>query len=776
MRIIRILKWTFGILFFFSIIGLLIGYIAYQHVSDNLPEVKVLRNIQYNQPLSIYSADELLIEQFGEKIRTPIDIANAPKHLLHAFVSAEDANFYSHYGVDFKGLARAAIQLALTGKKKQGGSTITMQVARNFLLTNEKTYIRKLKEIILSFQIEQAYTKDEILELYLNKIYLGQRAYGVASASTIYYERPLAQLTLAELCMIAGLPKAPSSYNPIANPQRALSRRNYVLKRMLNLSYITQKEYTAAKSAPITASVYKPQRDLHAPHIAEMVRNYIIDQYGKDTAYTAGLKVYTTLKSDLQNVATTALRTNLHHYDERHSYHTNKAQKLTLKSSINIGDTFPAKVTQINKKQLIAQLKDGSNLTFLWKDNTWRTQYNSKTQTTKNIHSFTDIIDLNDTIRVRRENKTWRLAQVPQAESAFVALNPKNGAILALSGGYSYFNNKYNRATQAKRQPGSGFKPIIYTTALEYGYTIASMVNDAPIIDMNDTEQESEWRPENSSHKFYGPTSLRIALRNSRNIISVRLARLIGIPKITQTALRFGFKEKQLPQKLSLALGSGYASPLQMARMYATFANNGFLITPFFIDRIESSTGQILFQANPITACTNCTNKAPQIISPEVSFLMNTLLQDVIQRGTATKAKSLKRTDIAGKTGTTNDQKDAWFNGFTPNIVATGWTGLDNSKSLGHGEYGAKTTLPMWIDFMRYALKNTPEQPLVQPKKITKHLIDTKTGLLATRRTSSATWEYFREKFAPVQYSSEVSGNINDTQVDTENSTSESLF
>lgn len=780
MLLIRIIKWVISLFLTFSILGIFIGYFIYQQLSSGLPDIKILRNIQYSQPLSIYSQDGLLIEKFGEKIRIPINISSTPKQLVNAFISAEDANFYSHYGVDFKALARAVIQLALTGKKKQGGSTITMQVARNFLLSNEKTYTRKLKEIILSFQIEQEYTKNEILELYLNKIYLGQRSYGVAAASRIYYDLPLSQLTLAELCMIAGLPKAPSSYNPISNPKRALIRRNYVLKRMLALDNISQQEYNTASLAPITAGSYITQRELYAPYVAEMVRNEIINRYDKNIAYTAGLKVYTTIQSDLQNTAVTALRTNLHRFDERHSYRVSKAQKKPLNSSINIGATFPAEVIQINQKQLTAQLKDGRNITLAWENSPWSTKIDPNTSKKQHIDSYLDIIDLHDTIRVRQNGQSWRLAQTPQAESAFVALNPNNGAILALSGGYAYFNNKYNRATQAKRQPGSGFKPIIYTSALEHGFTPASMINDAPIVNLNNSQQETEWRPENYSHKFYGPTSIRTALRKSRNLISIRLARSIGIPDITETALRFGFKQEQLPEKLSLALGSGYASPLQMARMYASFANGGYLIKPFFIERIESSTGEILFQATPLQACPYCKNNtAPQIISPQVNFLMNTLLRDVVQRGTATKAKSLQRSDLAGKTGTTNDQKDAWFNGFTNDIVAISWVGHDNSKSLGSWETGGKAALPLWIDFMRHALKDKAEQTLIQPEGISKVLIDTETGLLANGKSATSTWEYFRDEFIPDQYAplhALASETTDESSPNTEHTLPEPLF
>jgi penicillin-binding protein 1A len=779
MRLIKIIKWAGTILISCALISLLIGYFAYQQLITELPDINVLRNVQYTQPLNIYSQDGLLIEQFGEKIRTPTTIAETPKTLTNAFIAAEDGSFYSHYGVDFKGLSRAIVQLILTGKKKQGGSTITMQVARNFLLSNKKTYIRKIKEIILSFQIEQEFTKDEILELYLNKIYLGQRAYGIAAAAEIYYNRPLAELTLAELSMIAGLPKAPSSYNPISNPDRALLRRNYVLKRMLDLEYINQQDYDTASQAPITAGSYTTQRELYAPYIAEMVRNEIINLYGEETAYSAGLKVYTTINSNLQITAVNALRNNLHSYSERYSYQTNKAQKRALKASNKIGDTIPAIVLEINKKQLTAQTQEEETVTLYWKDSPWSTKYDPHSQKKQAISSFLDIIKLQDTIRLRKVDGKWRLAQIPQAESAFIALDPKNGAILALSGGYAYFNNKYNRATQAKRQPGSGFKPIIYTTALEHGYTAASMINDAPIVDTSDSKKESEWRPENYSHKFYGPTSIRTALRKSRNLISVRLLRSVGIPAATETALRFGFTEQQLPQKLSLALGSGYASPLQMARMYAVFANGGFLIDPFFIERIESSTGDILFQAEPLMACINCTAKnAPQIITPQINFLMNSLLRDVVQRGTATKAKTLQRTDLAGKTGTTNDQKDAWFNGFTPHIVGIAWVGRDNSQSLGRFETGGKAALPLWIDFMRYALKGKAEEELVMPEGISKVLIDTEEGLLAREESPSSTWEYFRNKFTPTQYIplKAPEPEITDDTIDGEKAVPEALF
>lgn len=757
MTLKQILKWGLISLLSLSAIGLVTCYIAYQQLRNELPDTQILRSVTYNQPLSVYSSDGLLIEQFGEKIRSPISINNTPKQLINAFTASEDANFFTHSGVDYKGLARAVIQLILTGKKKQGGSTITMQVARNFLLSNEKTYTRKIKEIILSFKIESELTKHEILELYFNKIYLGQRSYGIAAAADIYYHRPLAELTLAELAMIAGLPKAPSLYNPISNPRRALIRRNYVLGRMLELGYINNAEYTLASSAEVTAHRYTNQRELYAPYIAEMVRNDIINLYGEESAYTSGLKVYTTINSTLQGAATNSLRTNLHHYDERYSYRNNREKNIALTNTPNIGHTFAAQVTFIDKEKLTAKLKDNTTITLFWKDSPYSTSTAQNKSRKQEIHSFLDILKQGDTFRVRKNNDTWVLAQKPEAQSAFVALSPNNGAILALSGGYSFFNNKYNRAIQAKRQPGSGFKPIIYTTALENNYTVASLINDAPIV--GDNTQTTEWRPENYSHKFYGPTSIRTALRLSRNLISIRLLRSLGIPSVTDTALRFGFIAEQLSQKLSLALGSGYASPLEMARMYSVFANGGFLIQPYFIDRIESAKGDVIFQASPLLACADCANQntvsqAPRIISKPVNFLMNSLLRDVVRRGTGVKAKALNRTDLAGKTGTTNKQKDAWFNGYTKDIVGIAWVGRDDSKSLGPWETGGKAALPLWIDFMRVALQNKPEHELLPPTGITKILLDKKTSLLSQEEKASefSYWEFFRDENIPTEY------------------------
>lgn len=747
-------------------------------LKKDLPDIQQLHNIKYQIPLSIYSSDELLLAQFGEKKRKPINIDDVPQQLINAFLSAEDDRFYSHPGVDYQGLIRAAIQLLLTGKKKQGGSTITMQVTRNFLLTREKTYIRKIKEIILSLQIEQEYSKDKILELYLNKIYLGRRSYGVVAAASTYYDKPLTDLNLAQFAMIAGLPKAPSAYNPISNPEKALQRRNYTLRRMLELGHIKQKDFDIAFHAPISAVVHSNQLDAPAPYIAEMVRKEIVAQYG-EKAFTLGLKVYTTIDSVLQAAATRSVQSALHSYDQRHGYrslpHTNITQdKLKSTDFTTIADTESAYIIETNKGNATAKLADKHLIKIPFDQIKWARKFNSQNNRGKKLKSVQDILKVNDLVRVRQnKDGIWSLSQIPDAEAAFVALNSNNGAILALSGGFDFFHNKYNHAIQSKRQPGSGFKPIIYTTALENGFTVASLISDAPIV-IDNPSQESEWRPQNYSKKFFGMTSLRTALRKSRNLISIRLLRTLGIEKVTSTALRFGFNRQQLPQSLSLALGSGDATPLQMAAVFSVFANGGFLIKPYFIDRIEDHNGNLLFQANPKITCPNCDNTqvnitdfAPRIISKQTNFLMNSLLRDVVKRGTATRAKVLKRMDLAGKTGTTNEQRDAWFSGFSSGIAASAWLGFDTAKPLGRNETGGKAALPIWIEFMQTALKDKPQQELTPPNGISKAYIDPKTGKLA--REGEGIWEFFKDENIPTEYSPTAASteeNIEGTEED----------
>ena len=693
-----------------------------------MPDVNSLRNVQYQTPFSIYTKDHALIAQYGEKKRTPISINKIPQQLINAFLAAEDDRYYSHPGVDYKSLVRAGIQLWLTGKKKQGASTITMQVIRNFLLTREKTYNRKVKEIILSLQMERAFTKSEILELYFNVIYMGHSAYGVVAAAEIYYGKELSELTLAEQAMIAGLPKAPSDYNPVTNPKRAKQRRDYILRRMAELGYASQATVDAALQQEDNAKIHLPTPDFPAPYIAEMARQEILEKYGED-AYTSGMKVYVTIDKKLQSTAVESLRKALHLYDQRHGHKDQPYQTVTSDEEFKkipvIGDTYPARIVEVGEEDAQALLQNNTLIKIPTTTVLWR----------KSAHKIiSDQLQVNDVVRVRpaKEN-SWQLTRVPEVQGAFASLNPMNGAILALEGGFDYYQNSYNRATQSKRQPGSGFKPIIYTTALEQGFTVASVINDAPIA--INSGSGKVWHPQNYTNHFYGPTTIRKALTYSRNIVAIRLLQEVGIDKAIATAMRFGFQKDQLPPYFPLALGSGYASPLQMARFYAVFSNGGFAVKPYLIERIESDKGKTLYQATPDTVCTSCkdipevgkpkpaniAHIAARVISPQINFLMNSLLRDVVQKGTATDAKVLGRTDLAGKTGTTNDQRDAWFNGFIPNnIVATAWVGFDSDKSLGGSETGGKAALPMWIDFMRVALKDVPEQPFTPPAGIIK--------------------------------------------------------
>jgi penicillin-binding protein 1A len=765
-----ILKW-FTIFSLITLLGVGAGaYVFYKHLVSNLPDVAQLKQVKYQTPFKIYSQDKKLMAQFGEKKRIPISIGNVPSQQIQAFLAAEDDRYYDHPGVDYKSLIRAFVKLVSTGKKRQGGSTITMQVTRNFLLSREKTYIRKFREIILSLQIEKAYTKDQILEFYLNKIYMGHRSYGIVAAAHTYYGKSLNELTLAEQAMIAGLPKAPSAYNPVSNPDRALIRRDYILRRMQTLMYISPEEAEAARQDPVTARIHYPKIEFKDPYISEMVRRELVKRYGDDT-YANGMNVYTTIGSHLQTAATKALWYALHRYDRRHGYHARPFKVFTSEENFQeqpiIGDTYPAQILSIKKGIYNLRLQNNTTIKipwsrFLWAAHRFRTGHYPKG--VRRPRSLSSALKVNTIIRVRPlDNKKWGFTQVPKVQGAFAAINPMNGAIQAIVGGFDFYQSEYNRATQAKRQPGSGFKPVIYSTALKEGYTLASFINDSPVIIRKGSAKDRAWRPQNYSHRYYGPTRIRQALYKSRNIVAIKLAQKVGMKKVLQTARDFGFKDEQLPRGLSIALGSGWASPLRMANFYAIFANGGFLVKPYFIERIENHKGEIIFQEKPKTACPVCSaksgkkalnakeilsNRAPRVLSPEITFLMSSVLRDVIRRGTATPAKVLNRSDLAGKTGTTNSQKDGWFNGFHPSIAASAWMGFDSYKTLGRKETGGDTALPMWIHFMRTALKNQPKASLAPPKGIVKKSIyslnDVKTG-----GVPGNTWEYFEQGVYP---------------------------
>lgn len=781
------MKWLMKLIRFFlwlSLLGSVAGAIAvaslYYYLEPTLPSIENLKSVKFQVPLRVYSNDNKLIAEFGEMRRIPLAYGDIPAPMVQAFLAAEDDRFFEHPGVDYKGLLRAAYQLLLTGERRQGGSTITMQVARNFFLSSEKTFTRKFSEIFLSLRIEHELTKQEILELYLNKIYMGNRAYGVGAAAMVYYGRTVDQLTLPQIAMIAGLPKAPSRYNPLADPDRSLQRRDYVLGRMAKLGFVTDQQEALAREAPITASLHTAQTEAEAPYVAEMVRAEMFDRYGND-AYTTGFNVYTTIDSHLQSVANQALRNNLQAYDLRHGYRgaeqhlglTGDEESQTLDALLRdhriVGDLLPAIVTSTEEQKATVYLGEGRYETLAWEGMEWARPFKSENQLGPKPEQTTDIIKPGDLIRVIEKTSDGeshlRLAQIPAAESAFVALDPNNGAIRSLSGGYDFYHSKFNRVTQAMRQPGSGFKAIIYSAALEAGFTPASLINDAPVV-FDDPSLEGAWRPENYSGKFFGPTRLRYALTKSRNLVSIRLLRSMGINHALEHARKFGFDPDNLPHNLSLALGSGAVTPLQMASAYAILANGGFKIEPHFINRIERDDGELIFQAIPATVCDNCTETtaseqpvAPRVLSPQNHYLMNSMMRDVITRGTAIKARSLGRQDLAGKTGTTNDQRDAWFNGFNRSLVAITWVGFDSSKPLGRGEVGGRAALPAWIEFMQTALKDIPEQPLKLPSGMVTVRIDPKTGKRASVDQDDAIFEVFRSENAPKELPSETLSN-----------------
>lgn len=799
-----LLKWVF----IFGVTSTLVigAYIKFIVIPD-LPDVNSLKNIQLQTPMSIFSRDGLLMAKFGEKKRIPFAYADIPQSQLNAFLAAEDKDFFHHSGVDFVGLARAAVQLVLTGKKKQGGSTITMQVARNFFLSREKTYLRKFREILISFIIEQQLSKQEILGLYLNKIYLGHRSYGIGAAAFVYYGKPLTELSLAQQAMVAGLPKAPSAFNPITNPDRSLIRRNYVLTRMLDLDYISQQQFDVAFAEPITAQLQSASIQLEAPYVAEMVRNEMYKMYG-DEIYTSGMHVHTTIDSLQQNAANLSVRNALHQYDRRHGYRgvldhidlnnteTNEIDLSPLSDFKPIGETESAIVISNTEQSIQVVNANNRLIEITWDNLKWAWPYINENKQGKRPLVSSDILAIGDIIRMRQQtgNDVFELAQVPNVSGALVAMDPKDGSLSALVGGYDYYSGKFNRAFQAKRQPGSGFKPVLYSAALSKGYTTATLINDAPVV-FNDAGLEQQWRPENYSGKFFGPTRLREALIHSRNLVSIRILRDVRVSYVRTFARKFGFAPAALPKNLSLSLGSGSANPYQMATAYSVFANGGFSVKPYFIDHIISSSGESLYQATPrramdpeptvdeflespidtavtiplelnnldgneaLTPIEEPVLTAERVISPQIHFLINSLLRDVVKRGTGRRALTLGRADLAGKTGTTNEQRDAWFNGFHPSLVAVAWVGFDNSTPLGNKETGGRAALPIWISFMREALKDAPNAPLAQPEGIVGLLIDPETGLKTSSSNQKAIFEYFREENIPASDAQNGSSN-----------------
>ncbi len=776
----------------------------YLYLSPQLPSIEGLSDVRLQVPLRIYSSDGSLLGEFGEKRRSPKSLEEIPERLRQAFLSAEDDRFFEHPGVDYQGILRAVINLISTGERGQGGSTITMQLARNFYLSSEKTYVRKLSEIFLALKIERELSKEKILELYLNKIYLGNRAYGVAAAAQVYYGTTLEELTLAQIAMIAGLPKAPSRYNPIVNPERAVTRRDYVLSRMRELGFIDDYEYSVAHETPASAVLHKGLVEVSAPYINEMVRVEIVEQFG-DEAYTRGLSVYTTVEDRLQEAANESLWNGLVAYDRRHGYRgvirhvevfdDDPVDELYLKLEDDrpYSRFQPAIVTAIenvtvltppptegeageqplsrSEQQVHIALGNGDQAVIEMPGLAWARAYVSVNRIGDEIKTADQVLKRGDVIWVvQNAEGAWELGQVPEVQGALVSIASNDGAIKALIGGFDFQHSKFNRAVQAKRQAGSGFKPFIYSSALDKSFTPATLVNDAPVV-FEDDALEASWRPENYSGRFFGPTRLRQALYKSRNLVSIRVLNAVGIRHATRYLSKFGFSEDEVPHDLSLALGSAEVSPLQQARGYAVFANGGYLVEPYVIERIEDADGSVLYEADPVVACVPCVlserrrvkqaasetedplarlpKQAEQTLEPRLTYQMNSILQDVIQRGTGVRARSLGRNDLAGKTGTTNDQRDAWFNGYHPDLVAVTWVGFDQLKPLGAKEAGSSAALPLWIDFMRVALAGKPEKQLKRPKGLVTVKISAETGEVATDQDQDTLFEIFRVENAP---------------------------
>ncbi|MQA56289.1 PBP1A family penicillin-binding protein [Pseudomonas sp. MC042] len=783
---IRLLKF-FG----WSIVAVFCGLLlalsgAFLYLSPGLPSVEALRSIQLQIPLRVYSSDGKLIAEFGEMRRTPIRFAEIPPNFINALLSAEDDNFANHYGVDPSSLMRAATQLVKSGHIQSGGSTITMQVAKNFFLTSERSFSRKTTEILLALQIERQLTKDEILELYVNKIYLGNRAYGIEAAAQVYYGKSIREVSLAQMAMIAGLPKAPSRFNPLANPARSKERRDWILGRMYKLGKISEADYTEAVNEPLNASYHVPTPEVNAPYIAEMARAEMVGRYGSD-AYTEGFRVTTTVPSDLQEMANTAVHEGLMTYDQRHGYRgpesrlpgkTQAAWANELTKQRTISGLEPAIVIQVEKNGIQVLTRNGQEH-VAWDTMKWARPFLNTNSMGAVPRQPADVAQVGDLVRVQRQaDDSLKFSQIPVAQGALVTLDPQNGAIRALVGGFAFEQSNYNRAMQAKRQPGSSFKPFIYSAALDNGYTPASLVNDAPIVFV-DEYLDKVWRPKNDTNTFLGPIRMREALYKSRNLVSIRLLQSMGVDRTIDYISKFGFNKQDLPRNLSLALGTATLTPMEIATGWSTFANGGYKIAPYIIDKIESRNGELLFSANPpsvpngdsassgiaapehnftINTVAGENPQQPTVQAPAVAervidgrtaYILNSMLEDVIKLGTGRRALALGRSDLAGKTGTTNESKDAWFSGYNADYVTTVWTGFDQPESLGRREYGGTVALPIWMNFMGAALKGKPPHTLAEPEGILSLRVDPVSGRAAAPGTPNAYFELFKSEDTP---------------------------
>ncbi|WP_285317347.1 peptidoglycan glycosyltransferase/peptidoglycan DD-transpeptidase MrcA [Providencia rettgeri] len=837
----KFVKYFFILVFCCIFLGTASIYGMYKYVEGELPDVATMKDIRLQIPMQVYSADNELIAQYGEKRRIPLPLAEIPPLMIKAFIATEDSRFYDHHGIDPIGIFRAVTVMASSGHASQGASTITQQLARNFYLSPEKTLMRKAKEAFLAIRIEQLFTKDEIMELYLNKIYLGNRAYGVGAAAYVYFGKTVDELTLSEIAMIAGLPKAPSTFNPLYSYDRAVSRRNVVLSRMFEEKYITQDQYEQAKNEKIVASYHAPKIDFSAPYLAEMARQTLFDKYGED-AYTDGYKVYTTVIRKDQEAATTAVRNNLIDYDTRHGYRDPAevlwkqnetawtAEQIVekLKKMPVYGPLMPAVVTSATASEAQVMLADGSQIPITMTGVRWARKFISDTQQGAAPRAVNAVMQVGEQIWVRKVKDNWWLGQIPDANAAFVALNPNDGAIIALVGGFDFNMSEFNRVTQSLRQVGSNIKPFLYTAAMDKGLTLSSLLNDVPISRW-DAGAGSDWRPKNSPPRYDGPIRLRQGLGQSKNVVMVRAMRAMGVDYAADYLTRFGFPAENINRTEALALGAPSFTPMQMVRGYAVMANGGYLIDPYYISKIENHNDEVIFEANPKIACPDCTDipviygdtertiaskgiddesteevtqsgdnseiqeptmalttaadldgnsadkYAPHVINTPLAFLIRDAMMTNIYgepgwSGTGWRAaRDLGgRRDIGGKTGTTNSSKDAWFSGYGPDVVASAWIGFDdNRRTLGRGEAGAKSAQPMWNDFMKSILAGVLVKTMKPPKGVISVSIDSRTGQLGSSRR-----EYFIEGTEPKEHAVQEVG----TTISTEGGGSQELF
>nr|WP_208325148.1 peptidoglycan glycosyltransferase/peptidoglycan DD-transpeptidase MrcA [Providencia rettgeri] len=838
---VKFVKYFFILVFCCIFLGTASIYGMYKYVEGELPDVATMKDIRLQIPMQVYSADNELIAQYGEKRRIPLPLTEIPPLMVKAFIATEDSRFYDHHGIDPIGIFRAVSVMASSGHASQGASTITQQLARNFYLSPEKTLMRKAKEAFLAIRIEQLFTKDEIMELYLNKIYLGNRAYGVGAAAYVYFGKTVDELTLSEIAMIAGLPKAPSTFNPLYSYDRAVNRRNVVLSRMFEEKYITRDQYEQAKNEKIVASYHAPKIDFSAPYLAEMARQTLYDKYGED-AYTDGYKVYTTVIRKDQEAATTAVRNNLIDYDTRHGYRgpadvlwkpTETAwasDKIIekLKKMPVYGPLMPGVVVSATGSEAQVMLADGSQISITMAGVRWARKFISDTQQGASPRAVNAVVQAGEQIWVRKVKDNWWLGQVPDVNAAFVALNPNDGAIIALVGGFDFNMSEFNRVTQSLRQVGSNIKPFLYTAAMDKGLTLSSLLNDVPISRW-DAGAGSDWRPKNSPARYDGPIRLRQGLGQSKNVVMVRAMRAMGVDYAADYLTRFGFPPENINRTEALALGAPSFTPMQMVRGYAVMVNGGYLIDPYYILKIENHNDEVIFEAKPKLACPDCTHipviygdtertiaikgiddesteevtqsgnnavvqeptmelatagdtdansddrYAPHVINTPLAFLIRDAMMTNIYgepgwSGTGWRAaRDLGgRRDIGGKTGTTNSSKDAWFSGYGPDVVASTWIGFDdNKRTLGRGEAGAKSAQPMWDDFMKSILEGVPVKTMKPPKGVISVSIDSRTGKLGSSRR-----EYFIEGTEPKEHAIQEVG----TTISTESGSTQELF